>query len=56
MRSYLRDGRRENNNLVKLADSLHELINSRSLYDVNVVVVALDFDRDCEVCLMQNLA
>jgi len=35
----------EHNNFIQLANSLHELINTGALDDIDIVVVALDFDR-----------
>lgn len=48
----LRDRSCEYNNFVQLSNPLHELVNPRSLNDVDVVVVALDLYRDGEIGLM----
>lgn len=48
----LRDRGCEYNNFVQLSNPLHELINPRSLDDVDVVVVALNLYRDGEIGLI----
>lgn len=55
VQAHLRDRRRKDNNFVEFTDSLHELIYARSFYDVHIMIVALNFDRDGEVRLVQNL-
>lgn len=40
------------NNFVQLSNPLHELVNPRSLDDVDVVVVALNLYRDGEIGLI----
>ena len=45
----------EDNNLVQLAHSLHELIHTRSLDHVNVVVLSFNLHRDREVSLGEYL-
>lgn len=42
----------KDNYFVELADSLHEVVHSGTLYDVDVVVLTLDLDGNGEVCLM----
>lgn len=42
----------EYNNFVQLSNPLHELVNPRSLNDVDVVVVALNLYRDGEIGLI----
>lgn len=51
----LADGRGKDDNFIELTNTLHELINARSLNDVHVVVGSFDFDRDGEVGLMEEL-
>jgi len=46
---------REDDDLIQLPDSLHEGVDARSLDDVDIVVLAFDLDRDCEVRLVQYL-
>lgn len=53
--TYLRNGRSEYHNFVQLANSLHEFINTRSFYDVYVVIVSFNLNRDGEICLVQDL-
>lgn len=53
--TYLGDGCRENNHFVQFAHSLHELVDARSLDHVDIVVLALDFDRNGEIRALQNL-
>jgi hypothetical protein len=52
---YLRNGRREDDNFIQLPDALHELVNARSLNDVDVVVVALDLHGYREIGLVKYL-
>lgn len=52
---YLRHRRREDDNLVEFADPLHELIHTRALDDIDVVVSALDLHGYCEVGLVKDL-
>jgi hypothetical protein len=52
---YLRDGRCEHHYFIEFTDPLHEFIDTGALDDINVMVVTLNFDRYCEICLMQNL-
>lgn len=53
--AHLRDRRREYDNLVELTDSLHELIDTRALDDIYIVIVPFDLNRYCEICLVKNL-
>lgn len=52
---YLRDGGCEDDNLVELAHPLHELIHSRPLDNIDVVVVALYLHWNREVGLVEDL-
>ena len=45
----------EHNDFVDLADTLEEGIDSWTLDHVDIVVLALDLYRDCEVCLVEDL-
>jgi hypothetical protein len=40
---------------IKFTNSLHELINARSFYDVDIVILTLNLHGYRKVCLMQNL-
>ena len=42
----------ENYNLVELANPLHELVDTRSFDNVNVVVLSFYLNRNRKVCLM----
>jgi hypothetical protein len=53
--AYLGYRRREDHDLIELANSLHELIDARPLDDIDIMVVALDFYRYCEVGLVEDL-
>lgn len=53
--TYLRNRRREHDYFIQLANSLHEFINTGPLDDVNIVVVALNLNRDREIGLMKDL-
>ena len=55
MRADLGHGRREDHNLVKLTDALHELIHTGALDDVDIVVLPFNLDRDREISLVENL-
>lgn len=52
---YLGNRCSEYHHLVQLTDALHELIHSWPLDNVDVVVVALDFNGYCEVSLVKDL-
>lgn len=52
---YLGNRCSEYYNFVQLTDALHKLIHPWSLDDIDVVVVALDFNGYCEVSLMKDL-
>lgn len=52
---YLRDRSGEDNHLVQLAHSLHELIDTRPLDHIHVVILSFDLDGDSEIGLMQYL-
>lgn len=54
-RTHLGNRSREDDHLVEFANSLHKLINTRSLDDVNIVIVSLNLDGDRKVGLVQNL-
>lgn len=53
--TYLGDRSREDDDFIQLSYPLHELIYTRSLYDVHIVVVALYFYRNGEIGLVKNL-
>ena len=53
--TYLGYRRRKDNNLIKLAHPLHKLVNTRTFYNVYIVVIALDLDGYREVGLVENL-
>lgn len=53
--AVLRDWSREHDHLVQLAHPLHELVDAWTLDDINIVVVAFDLDRYCEVRLVKYL-
>lgn len=53
--SHLSHGSCEDNNLVKLAHTLHELIYAGSFDDVDIVELAFDFYRYSKICLMKDL-
>jgi hypothetical protein len=53
---YLGDRSRENNNFVEFSYPLHELVHAGSLNDINIMIVALDLYRYCEIGLVQYLA
>jgi len=45
----------KDNNLVDLADAFEEGINARALDYVDVVILAFNFDGNCEIGLVKNL-
>jgi hypothetical protein len=53
--AVLGNGCGEDNNFVDLADAFQESIDARALDYVNVVILAFDFDRDCEIGLVEDL-
>jgi hypothetical protein len=53
--AYLRHGSSEDDHFVKLSNTSHEIVHTWTLDDVDVVILAFDFHRDCEVGLMENL-
>ena len=53
--SYLGNRSCKYHNLVKLANTLHELIHSRSFNDINIVILALDLYGYGEIGLMKDL-
>lgn len=53
--TYLRDRRRENNNLIKLADSPHKLVHAWALDNIDIVVVSFNFNGYRKISLVQNL-
>jgi len=53
--THLRHGCREHDNLVKLADTLHELIDPRSLDNVDIMIRPFDLDGNRKVGLLQQL-
>lgn len=54
-RVYLRDRSRENNHFIEFSNPTHELVNTRALDDIDVVVLIFNLDWDREVCLVENL-
>jgi hypothetical protein len=46
---------RENHNFIQLSNTLHKLIHTRTLNDVDVVICAFNFDGDGKVCLVEKL-
>lgn len=52
---YLRNRGCEDYNLIEFTNPLHELIYSRPLYDVDIMELALDLNRYCEVGLVKYL-
>lgn len=52
---YLRDRGCENNDFIKLANPLHELIHARSLDHVHIVVLPFDLHGNGEVGLSKDL-
>ena len=46
----------ENDNLVQFAHSLHELVHTRSLDDIDIVILAFNLHGNGKVCLVQNLS
>lgn len=53
--THFGDGGGKNDDLIQLPDPFHKLVDARSFDDVNVVVLALDFNRYGEVCPFENL-
>ena len=53
--TYLGDGCSEDNDFVQLAHSLHEFVDSRSLNDIYIMIIAFNFDRYSEIRLVENL-
>lgn len=53
--SVFRNRSGENNNFVKLANTLEKGVYTWPLDNINIVILPLNFDRDCKVCLVQNL-
>jgi len=53
--AVLGNGCGEDDNFVDLADAFQESIDARALDYVNVVILAFDFDRDCEIGLVEDL-
>lgn len=53
--TYLGHRRCEYDNLIQLAHPLHKLVYAWSLDYVDVVIITLDFHRDREVGLVENL-
>ena len=45
----------EDHDFIDLSDPFEESINARPFYDVYVVILPFDFNRNREVCLMKNL-
>ncbi len=50
--AYLRHGGCEHNNLIKFTDSFHKLIHTRPLDHIDIMIITLDLNRDCEICLV----
>ena len=53
--AVLRNRSGEDDNLVQLADPLHELIDSWPFDDINIMVLTFDLDRNCEIGLVEDL-
>lgn len=53
--AYLGDRCSEDHHLVQLANPFHESVNTRSLDNIDIMILPLYFYRDCEVGLMENL-
>jgi hypothetical protein len=53
--AVLRDRRRKDHHFIKLANPLHELINTWTFDDVDIVVIAFNFNRNREIGLVQDL-
>ena len=53
--SYFGDRGGKNNNFVKFSHTLHELINTRSLDDIHIVILSFNLDGNCEICLVEYL-
>jgi hypothetical protein len=53
--TYFRHRRGEDNDLIKLTNALHELINPRPFNDIDIVVLSFNFHRDGEVGPSENL-
>lgn len=53
--TYLRYRCCKYNYFVKLTDALHELVDSWSFNDIDIMVLALNLDRDRKVRLMKDL-
>jgi hypothetical protein len=54
--TYLGNGCSEHNNFVQLAHSLHKLVDTRTLDNIHVMVLAFNLDGNGEVGLVQDLA
>ena len=50
--AHFRDRSSENDNFIEFADSFHELIHTRSLDHVDVVILSFDLDGNGKVCLV----
>ena len=53
--NYLRYRSSEDNHLIKLANTLHEVVHTWSFYHVDVVVLTFNLNWNRKVRLMQNL-
>lgn len=45
----------KDNNLIKLTNALHELINTGTLYYIDVMILTLDLNWNSEIGLMKYL-
>jgi hypothetical protein len=54
--AYLGNRGGEDNNFIQLADPLHELVDTGSLDNIYVVILAFNLDGDGKVGLVQDLA
>lgn len=51
----LRHRGRKHNDFIEFTNSLHELIDTRALDHIDIVIVTLNLDWDREISLVQNL-
>ncbi len=52
---YLGNRSGKDDNFIKFAYALHELIHARSLDHVDIMILSLDLDGNSEIRLVQNL-
>lgn len=55
LKTNLGDRRGKDHNLIQFTDALHELVNARSLYDVDVVIGSLNLHGNGKVGLVKEL-